>query len=219
MPGVAEGDLPVPPGNVAAVVENGHARRILEYGRFHPFGIAEIYLPGIGLPVFRLLRVKPLSLHPLYAVFAQAGRRLHNVEKHAVEFSRIAPHDLFRLGGELVQIRSSEAQTVIPRVQQRRRSGRAGADAFRVFPGIMLVKTGRDINLCAHAQLTANLQLFVEQIKIQAGMPGIDRRVEIRPAVMALGKQRDGIDMPHFQGLRKIVAGKARTNPGIFSDV
>ena len=77
----------------------------------------------------------------------------------------------------------------------------------------LFVKARRDISNGVDTNLVRRLDLSAEKIKIQVRVHKVCLTGMVRPAVMAFGKDRNGINVPLLEHCLELLLGKIGTDP------
>ncbi len=207
---VLKGDVPPLEDGTAVVVDDGQTGDDPLHGLGHAGGVAVVdhtgVLPSVGVAV----GVKSQHLHALDAIGTPTRRHANDVQEQTVKAPLVVGQHFLDLGGELIQIGGTEAETVVAGVgvEIAPISVFVMNEVFGMAMGVLLGKACGDIDLGADAQLLANGQLLAQKITAKVRMREVCLGGMIGPTVVALGKEGDGADVTDGQRLLKILAGE-----------
>ena len=154
-----------------------------------------------------VLRVEAFHAHALAAGLAVTGWiGVVDVVPEAVH--RVPLAELLRLPEDEVPIGATRTQK-LPRDNRTLVSRRGflvqinGGNSAVLFPhvpfgmlfGVCCRPTDGEVERTSHSYFVAGLDLLAQQIKLQVGMLAADRRRIVAPAVVALGKEVDPVDV------------------------
>lgn len=201
---VVEGGT-VPRLYMAGVVEDRHLR-INRKNRLRGHAVVSLKtLLRNLLEMFRIVGVKTLLLHDVDTVLAGAGPLADDVKEDAIAVGKLAD-DLLDLLAKVLDVGGVEANLVEPRVKVALGDGLHGLeiDGNRVPLGMLgrqgVVKTRGDVNRCVDVYFLACVKLSAQQVVVKVRMTVPNLGVVVVPAMVALRKQGDGVDMGGLQG-------------------
>ena len=200
--------------NVAGIVENRRGVGILAHGFFDAAAVFGIDHLAVARNVGRIVGIQAQPEHGLDAAGAHAAAGRGNIQEHAA--GMIALHDLFNLRAQLVQIGRVVAHQVIVRLGKRRRLNAVGihVQPFGMIEHFLLIEARGQIDRRVHADFAAGLKLRAQQIEREVRVHPIGRGGMIRPAVMALGKHGDGIDMAGLERALELLLRERAADAG-----
>ena len=213
--GVEVREVAAAAGDVAGVVEDGGVRVIFVDDVRHPLTVAGIDALALAQQRGRIRRVLSQRLNLGAAGGAVADADARDVKEDLAGV--VLLHDLLHLGGEQVEIGGVVAEEVVPRAPQVLLGDTLGAEPvepLRVGGDLLFVKTRRDVDRGADADLGAGLELRAQQVEGESGVHPVHRGGVVGPAVVALGKDGDGVDMPLFESGLELLFGKTGADPG-----
>ena len=217
--------------DVAAIVEDADAGKLLAKRVRCLLPELFVHRLVIGEPVDRILRVEAAGLHARDAGRADAVGRQHDVEEQARRI--VALHDLARLiehvaavglvveadrvpaGAEILAARLVAGKRVLELV------GGAHHPPFGMLARGQFVPLHRDIDRRLDVGRLQRGEHVAEQIGTgEMRMRLADLGRVVRPAVVALGEERDRIDLRRLERRDEIVRIEGRLpTPPICSDV
>ena len=200
--------------NVAGVVEDRRGVGILAHGFFDAAAVFGIDHLAVARNVGRIVGIQAQPEHGLDAAGAHAAAGRGNIQEHAA--GMIALHDLFNLRAQLVQIGRVVAHQVIVRLGKRRRLNAVGihVQPFGMIEHFLLIEARGQIDRRVHADFAAGLELRAQQVEREVRVHLIGRGGMIRPAVMALGKHGDGIDMAGLERTLELLLRERAADAG-----
>ena len=200
--------------DVAAVVEDAHLRVELARGGGGALVVEAQRLDRGAVDVLGPVEPQPVLAHPALAPFAAAGLLADDVEEDAVRV-REEPARLADLVAEVVQVGRAEAHRVEAGLRGLGDPAQVLALVVHRAPlGVLVrrdvVDAGGEVDRRRDADLLRGVDLRAQEVEREVRVHPPDLRRMVGPAVVALGEERDRVDVPQAQRVLELILVELR---------